>query len=553
MLQYLKIRNLALMDEVELEFDRGFTVVTGETGAGKSILLGALALLSGSRVDKTIIRKGADNCEVEGGLYFADTQRLDSQLEACGLPPCEDGSLILRRTIARSKMPKIQINGALTTLGNLQELGESWIDFHGPGEPQKLLKEKWQRELLDRYAQIGSELRKYQNHYQEWKNILHEVDELQAQERLSPDEIEFIQNQIRLIDEANLSEESIEALDRDFNRLSKARELTDLSTQIESALRGDDGIIGQMGILLQAARELAGIDGESSALADRLESTIIEIEDLSDSYGQLASDCEFNEEAERDIQEKMNLWFELSRKYGKNVKAVLAKGESLSNKIAMQGDIEGSIERLEKEAKEIYEKLDKRAESLRLKRQKAARELSKKAGKLIGLLGFKKADINIEILRESGLKEYGNCTCQFLFSPNPGHDLLPLNKIASSGEIARVMLALKAVLAQVDDTPVLVFDEADANVGGEIASVVAEELASLGNRHQVFSVTHLPQVAGKASGHFIVTKDQKNNSTSVAIKPIHEKKSERLVELARMLGDRRSQSALNHAKELLVN
>ena len=553
MLQYLKIKNLALMDEVELNFDRGFTAVTGETGAGKSILLGALALLSGSRVDKTIIRKDAEVCEVEGGLYFADTQRLDSQLEIIGLPPCEDGSLILRRSIARSKMSKIQINGVLTTLGNLQALGESWIDFHGPGEPQKLLKEKWQRELLDRYAQIGTELKEYQDRYQNWKQLLQKIDVLRTQDRLSPDELEFIQNQIRLIDQAEISEDSIEALERDYNRSTKARELTGLSTNIETPLRGDEGVIKQLGILLQAAQELAEIDGESNALADRLESTIIELEDLSECYGQLASDCEFNEEAEHALHEKMNLWLELSRKYGNSVKAVLEKRESLSNKILMQGDIDGSIEHLEKEAKDLGDKLEKRAESLRVKRQKAARELSKKAAVLIGLLGFKKADIQIGIIRESELKEYGNCSCQFLFSPNPGQDLLPLNKIASSGEIARVMLALKAILAQVDDTSVLVFDEADANVGGEIANVVGMELASLGKRHQVFSVTHLPQVAGKASGHFIVTKDQNKNSTSISIKSIHEKKSGRLVELARMLGDRHSQSALNHAKELLVS
>ena len=553
MLQYLKIKNLALMDEVELNFECGFTAVTGETGAGKSILLGALAILSGSRIDKTIIRKNTDVCKVEGGLYFADTKRLDSYLEAFGLPPCEDGSLIICRSISHVKTSRIQINGALTTLGNLQELGEIWIDFHGPGEPQKLLKEKWQRELLDRYAQIGVEVTRYQNGFQEWKQILQKGDKVQIQDRLSPDELEFIQNQIRLIDQANISEKSIESLEHNYIRSTKARELTGLSTNIDTALRGDEGIIKQLGGLLQTARELGEIDVESNAYADRLESTIIELEDLSDSYGQLARDYEFNEEAEHAIQEKMNLWLELSRKYGNSVKAILEKRESLTKKLTIQINIDGSIERLEQQARELEDKLEKQAESLRLKRQKAAKELSKKAVKLISLLGFKKADIQIVILRESVLKEYGDCSCQFLFSPNLGQDLLPLNKIASSGEIARVMLAFKAILAQVDDTSVLVFDEADANVGGEIANVVGMELASLGKRHQVFSVTHLPQVAGKASGHFIVTKGQNNNSTSITIKPIHEKKSARLIELARMLGDRHSQSALNHAKELLLS
>ena len=229
MLQYLKIKNLALLDEVTLELDAGFTAVTGETGAGKSVLLGALGLLSGARTEKTLIRQGADQLEVEDALYFEASAEIDVLLEAAGLPCCEAGVLLLQRSIHRKKMPRIRINGSMATLAQLQGLGEAWIDFHGPGEPQKLFQERRQLEMLDLYAGNGDLLATYQSGYIKWRAELTEIESLETGERLDQDEIEFVRKQINKIDSINVSETSIEALERDFTRMSGGQELVTLA------------------------------------------------------------------------------------------------------------------------------------------------------------------------------------------------------------------------------------------------------------------------------------------------------------------------------------
>ena len=551
MLQYLRIKNLALMEEVALEFEEGFTAVTGETGAGKSVLLGALSILSGARVDKTIIRSGAEACEVEAGLFFSETAALDERLESLELPLCEGGSLILRRIFSKRKMPKIQINGVLTTLANLRAMGEWWIDFHGSGEPQKLFREKWQRRLLDSYARVGEEIREYRELYRGWRELHRQIEELKGEERLSPDEVEFLRKQVEAIDRAELSVEVVEALESDFNRLNHAQELIELASHLESLLAGEEGVAGKLGGALQEGRKLAEIEKGAVGLSDRLESAIIELEDIAEEYSSIVRRGEFDETTARSLEERMNRWLELKRKYGPDVQSVLEARERLAQRVSAQSDVEGTIRKLEREGVELEDKLQRLAEDLRKRRQTAAAGLARKAKELINLLGFKQADFRIVVFREAELKEHGMSSCRFLFLPNAGQELLPLSKIASSGEVARVMLALKTVLAQVDETPVLVFDEVDANIGGEIAGIVGESLSNLGRQHQVFSVTHLPQVASKARNHFVVEKKESADEVAVTIESISEERKKRVVEIARMVGDRSSTSALQHAEELL--
>lgn len=552
MLQFIRIKNLALMDEVALEFDAGFIVVTGETGAGKSVLLGALALLAGNRVDKTIIRKGEDVCEVEASIYCNQDAALHAQLEAFGLPPCEEETLVLRRSVFRHKAGRVQINGALTTLTALQDLSESWIDFHGPGEPQKLFKERYQLAMLDLFARNQTRLAAYQQDFFRWKQLLSQAEELQGSERLSEDEIAFMQSQIKAIDELELSEEGLYALERDFNRIDQARDIVEAAEQVQQGLDGDDGILAQLAGLNRSSQQLAAIDKDGEALHNRLNGLIIEMEDLAGEYGQLASNIDFDADTAAEIQARMGQWLELQRKYGPHVQAVLAKRATLAERIDMQADIEGSLQAIYIEAAEVEKKLIQHGNTLLQQRQKAALQLAKQAQRLLSQLGFKKAALKIDVHPDGTFGEYGNSHCEFLFSANAGQDLLPLNKIASSGETARVMLALKAALAQVDATPVLVFDEVDANVGGEIGAEVGRELNNLAGEHQVFCVTHLPQVAAQGKQHWVVTKVQSQQETVVSIQPIHDDAELRETELARMLGDRKSKAAIEHARELLA-
>ncbi|MGJ8652475.1 MAG: DNA repair protein RecN [Opitutaceae bacterium] len=552
MLQYLKIKDLALLDQVTLEFDSGFTAVTGETGAGKSVLLGALGLLAGARTDKTLIRQGTDAVEVEAALYFEVADEMNVLLESTGLPACEDGVLLLQRSIHKSKMPRIQINGSMATLTQLQNLGEAWIDFHGPGEPQKLFQEKRQLEMLDIYAGNEASLNIYAEGYATWRSTLKTIQELQTSERLDADEIDFVQKQIHKIDAVQVSDESIEALERDYTRMSSAQELVQLASECAEGIAGEGGLSEQMSALVTHFEALTELDDSSSPLLERIQSLLIELQDVGDEVGRLASDFDFDPEAIEQATERMNLWQELRRKYGGTVEAVLNKRDELAQKLAVQGDLDGVLAKHQAAADKQEAACRKIAKQLTKTRAKSAKELSSKAADLLKALGFKKANLEIEVFVEDALSETGESRCRFLFAPNAGQSLLPLNKIASSGETARVMLALKTVLAEADATPLLVFDEVDANVGGEVGRSVGSELARLASEHQVLCVTHLPQVASLAQNHFVVTKSQDEDSTTVSIAPIHTSREHRLEELARMLGDRNSVSARAHAEELLV-
>ena len=549
MIRRLQIRDLALMDRTELELGSGFTVVTGETGAGKSVLLGALSLLAGNRAAKTIVRKGAEECSVEAELETDGDKRFDEVLKSLDLPACDDGLLILKRSVHATKAGRISINGGSATLTQLQQLGELWIDFHGPGEPQKLMRAETQLEMLDLHAGLASALATYRTGWRLRNDLLREAAEAATAERLSEDEAAFLRSQLEKLDSLDLSEEAITKLERDHARSSRAQELAALLGQLESGL-GSDGLGEVMPKLLKAGDDIARIDADAEALRDRLNSLAAEAEDIRADFARLGRGLSSDDESAAELEGKMNLWLEFRRKYGPGAEAVREKREALRRRLASQGDVEARVSKLKAEAAKVEKDLRKQAEALRAARTKAADKLATAARKMLGSLGFKKADLRIEV-GVAELGPYGADAVRFLFCPNAGQDLLPLDQIASSGEAARVMLALKTVLAAVDRTPVLVFDEVDANVGGEIGAQVGRELAALGKGHQVFCVTHLPQVAALGHAHLVVTKTQDDKSTTVEISPVHGKRKDRESELARMLGDRASKVALSHARELL--
>lgn len=550
MLQFLRIENLALMESVSLEFEGGFTAVTGETGAGKSILLGALALLSGNRADKSLIRQGAESCQVEAVLAIHGA-RLKPFLSENGLPPCEEDLLLIKRSIGREKASRIFINGGVATLAQLQALGEHWIDFHGPGEPQKLFHESEQLALLDLYGGLHEARRLYTEGYREWRRILDEINEVRQSGKLSAEEISFLSAQLKEITSLQLSVERIHALEENHKRLSASDELRHHCEKLEHLFLGQAGICEQLREGLLQARRLAALDGAAESLADRVESVLIEAGDIAGDWAQLAGDAHFEPSEIRQIQSDMEAWLQLRRRYGPTVEGVLAKAASLRERLDRQQNLESILDALLEKADATEARLREQALMLRSGRLQAAQKLGRATEDLLRHLGFKKPRLTIEIQHRKDLAAHGDCDCRITFAPNPGLPLMPLNKIASSGELARVMLAIKSVLAAVDATPVLVFDEVDANIGGEVATAVARMLGSLGKNHQVFCITHLPQVACVAGNHYIVTKEQDEDSTSVAIRRVDQDPDLRLDELARMLGDRHSVAARRHARELI--
>ena len=551
MLQSLRIRNLALLEAVDLEFEPGFTAVTGETGAGKSILLGALGLLSGARADKTVLRQGAAACEVEAALQFAAPGPVDALLEELGLPPCEEGMLLLKRSVPRDKPPKILVNGGFATLAALQRLGEAWIDFHGPGEPRRLLKEATQLELLDLFGRAGAARAEYEKTYRAWRALLAERARLTGETRLGPEQLDFLREQLGAMDGLDLSDEAIAALERDFRRLSRSQELAGLTDALASGLTGDEGVQAPLAALLRTARQLEALEPAGRPLGERLAALAVELNDLATEFAALGGEVQFDAEQAADLAERMNVWLELKRKHGGEPAAVRAAREKLRASLEEQGDLEGALARLDGRIAAAAGAAAQEARVLRGLREKAAKELARAAARDLVRLGFQKAEFHIRIVPLAEPGPSGDCACEFLFSPNVGEPPLPLARIASSGELARVMLALKSVLADVDGVPLLVFDEVDANVGGEIGRVVGEKMAAIARRHQVLCVTHLPQVAAQADSHLVVTKDQSTERAVVTIEPIQGSRAARLRELARMLGDRNARSALAHAEELL--
>jgi DNA repair protein RecN (Recombination protein N) len=551
MIQYLRIKDLALIDEVSLEFEAGFTCITGETGAGKSVLLGALAMLAGNRLDRTIIRHGSEQCEVEAAIYLSDPGPLSAALEKMDLPACEDQTLLLSRSLHKTKVPKIRINGAMSTLANLSQIGEFWIDFHGPGEPQKLFKETFQLEILDLYAKSGAALLDYQGAFNEWNRVGSELEALKSETQLSDEEIHYLKEQVSKIDELGVDQESLDELEANFQRASSAEELGQLIDRVRHQLFEDGSATDSIAAALSTAANIEALDPASSVVWKRLESLAIDLDDLKESIEALSESIALDESALNELKSRMESWMELKRKYGKTPEQVLHARNDMAKKLQTHGDIGATLERLEQEKESTFATLNEKGTALTRLREQAATQLSKHVVDNLHQLGFKKALFEIEVIPEATPKASGTSRARMVFAPNPGQPLQPLNKIASSGETARVMLGIKAELAKFDQTPVLVFDEVDANVGGEIGKSVGRMIGRLAKNHQIFCVTHLPQVAAQGHEHFLVEKTQTETSTDVTIRKLDPKGEQRVSELARMLGDRTSQTALTHARELL--
>ncbi len=551
MIEYLRIENLALLERAEIDFTEGFTAVTGETGAGKSVLLGALAMLSGARCGKEAVGGHSDTCRVEAVLRFKDTSKIDKLLESSGLPPCEDGTLLISRVVGISKPSRAFVNSSPAPLSFLSKLGGYWIDFHGPGEPQKLFSRKNQLEMLDTFAGDSQLLEEYMRIYSERRQMLSNIESLSQTKSLGEDEIEFLRSRIAAIDAVNPTEESIAELEEKSKLAEAASDIVEKSSAVAEAIDGDGGILEKLAAASKFASEISRFSAAAESLSERLRGVGLELADISSEYGNLARSSNMDEAQIETVRRKMTDWLGLCRKFGNSVESVLSARREMAAKIENQSDVTATMEKLRRRADELLESLVPIAEKILKAREKAAKKLAERASKTLLGLGFKNARFDISISAESEPSPDCGSSCEFMFMANPGQPLLPLAKIASSGELARVMLALKTTLADADATPLLVFDEVDANVGGEIGAEVGKRLAELSKGHQVFCVTHLPQVAACANGHFLVEKSQTKTSTSVSIARIDGDKKRRVSELARMLGDRNSESAVAHAQKLL--
>jgi len=534
LLQLLRIKNLALVEDLEWEIAPGFTAITGETGAGKSIIIGALQLLLGERGDKSLVRTGAEMCTVEAIFQGNDFAKWNARFEESGIEPC-DNDLILKRSLSLSGTNRQFINGSPTTLANLKELGDDLVDLHGPHDHQSLLSPDRQLDLLDAFAAAGDTREKFAKIFRQLRALEAEHAALNTAETAREQELDLLRHQVNEITSANLSAEEEAQIEARYRLASNSRRLIELASTVATKLsEADDAILSQLGETQKLLRELEKLDPAMATAASTHETAIVELSEIARDLGRYAENLDLDPEQLAALEQRVSLFETLKRKYGATISEVIAFGERAAERMRK---IEGRDEELQRLVNEIAthsEALRQAAERLRKLRTKAAPKLSEMVRRNLRDLGFKQSQFEARMSEALVARASGCDAVELLFSPNPGEPLKPMRAIASSGEISRLMLAIKSALAAQDAVPLLVFDEIDANVGGEIAHAVGARMRELAKRHQVLCITHLPPVAAAATSQFVVTKEVRGGRTFTQLREVSGKA--RREEIARMLG-----------------
>ena len=547
-LSLLRIKNLALVEELEWQMAPGFVAVTGETGAGKSIIIGALQLLLGERADKSLIRTGADLCTVEAVFAGRDLQKLNPELVEAGIEPCED-NLIIKRSFSVAGGTRQFINGSPTTLSILKKLGDDLVDLHGPHDHQSLLSPEKQLSLLDSFARGEDQLDEYRKHYRRLQALLGERAALDTAETAREQELDLLCHQVAEIKSANLAAHEEDEIEKRYKLASNSKRLIELASAIANNLsEADNSVLSQLAETQRLLRELERIDNSIAQFSSAHAAAVVELSEISRALSAYAEKLDLDPQQLASLEQRVSLFDTLKRKYGGSIADVIAFGERAAERMRKIEGRDAELERLAKEIENVRAQMNRVGDALRKLRRKAAPKLSENIRQNLRDLGFRQSEFEAKLAALDEPRPNGFDSVELLFSPNPGEPLKSLRAIASSGEISRLMLAIKSALAADDAIPLLVFDEIDTNVGGEIAHAVGAKMQTLGRDHQVICITHLPQVAATASSHFVVTKDVTHGRTFSNLREVTGKS--RQEEIARMLGGK-SASALKLAANLL--
>jgi DNA repair protein RecN (Recombination protein N) len=547
-LNLLRIKNLALVEELEWQIVPGFIAITGETGAGKSIIIGALQLLLGERADKSLIRTGADLCTVEAIFTGKELQKLNPQLTEAGVESCTD-DLILKRTLSANGTNRQFINGSPTTLSILKSLGDDLVDLHGPHDHQSLLSPDKQLSLLDSFAHAGDQLEEYQKYYRQLQALTEEHTTLNTAETAREQELDLLRHQINEITSANLVAGEEEEIETRYKLANNSKRLIELAGGVARRLSdSDDAVLAQLAETQKQLRELEKIDNSISQFASAHETAVVELSEIARSLSNYAEKLDLDPQQLAALEQRVSLFETLKRKYGGSIAEVIEFGNRANERMRKIEGRDAELERLAAEIEIALTNINRSGEALRKLRAKAAPKLSANIRKNLVDLGFRQSEFEAKLSQLVEARATGFDSVELIFSPNPGEPLKPLRSIASSGEISRLMLAIKSALAAQDAIPLLVFDEIDTNVGGEIAHAVGAKMKALADDHQVLCITHLAPVAAKASSHFVVTKEVVRGRTHSQLTEVTGKA--RQEEIARMLGGR-SESALELAASLL--
>lgn len=552
MLTHLSVKNLAIVETADVAFGAGLNIITGETGAGKSVLMGALDLVLGGRADKSAIREGAAEAWVDAAFSLADTRAIDTLLADAGLPLCEDGALLVRRSVSAVGAGRCLVNDTPATVQTLRRLGSHLVDIHGPYDHQSLLDPDFQRDVLDAYGHCAPQRAACTQAWQTLNALETRLRDLQGDASDIAAETDRLQYIVDEISRAALTEADEADLIAQHAEAANAEQIIALGSDIAAALTdGDPSAFDLLADIQNRLAELARILPEAAAWRNDAQAAAVQLQELARAVNSRLSRIEADSDQLRQLEERMALVQRLKRKYGHTVRDILdtlAKSETRLNDLATRTEQAAD---LTTEIAAAAAALTQKAAALTKSRAQAAGRLARAITGELHDLGFLKSGFAAD-LTACPPGPSGADIISFGFAPNPGEPMRPLKAIASSGEIARVMLAVKAVLAAHDSIPVLVFDEIDANIGGEVGRVVGQKLRRVAETHQVISITHLPQSAVYGHQHFVVSKAIVKGRTKMRIEALDDQG--RVDEIARMLGGKGVTSVVeHHARELLAS
>ena len=552
MLETLRIQDYALIDQLELDFRQGFNVLTGETGAGKSILVGALNLVLGARASGDLVRSGADRASIEAVFRITTPSRSLKKLLKEHDIALDDDELLLSRTINAEGRSRGYAGGAMVPIAVLAAIGDELVDLHGQHEHQSLLKADKQLDLLDAFGGTEEKAEELASRVSQWRQAMREREALEGDDREQARQMEFLRFEVKEIDAAALSAEEEDDLKQRQHRITHAETIYQSANQIYQQLYEgeEDSAVDRIGTALASLEELSAIDAATfQALTEQLAAARDTVEAVAQEIRGFSEEVEYDPAELEQINQRLALIGDLKRKYGASLAEVLAYREEAARKLENFEQKDERLEALRKEEAAALDAAKKKAAALSKKRTQAAKKLDKQVAAALQDLGMKGARFETQ-LDTIDLTAHGVDRVEFGLAANAGEALKPLRQVASGGEISRIMLALKSVFASADKIPALIFDEIDAGVGGEVARKVAAKLHELSQSHQVLCITHLPQIAAVADAHYQVTKSTTNGRTHTHVLPLDD--TAKIEELARLLDGTVSEASLKHARALLA-
>ena len=551
MLQELSIQNFAIIPKLNISFQPGMTVLTGETGAGKSIIIDAVGLLTGGRGSQDFIREGADKAVLQGLIDVEPGQPITQLLDELGIP-LEDNQLLIHRELHKSGRNVIRVNGSLVNATTLKEIGQHLVDIHGQNEHQELMQVERHLSLLDEYGKktIGPVLEKYRVAYDTYRSLESAFHKRQADEQAWAQRLDMLSFQSKELADASLVEGEEEMLEAEYQELTNFQDVLAALSKAHEALDWDNNGLETISTAMSAMEDIEELSPKYATLTEAVRGAYYELQEAASEILSVRDGLEFDEERLREVDDRLNLIRSLERKYGATITDVLAHQAKVDAELAEMGGGEQSAAELAEQVEVAEQKARTLAEKLHELRLKAAKQLATKIHEQLSDLYMEKAVFSAHITELKELNATGLDAVEFYIQTNPGEGAKPLVKIASGGELSRMMLAMKTIFSREQGITSIIFDEVDTGVSGRVAQAIAEKIAVIGRYSQVLTITHLPQVAAVADNHYFIEKQVVGDRTETSIHTLSE--DERVNEVARMLsGDELTDAAKENARDLI--